>query len=473
MRIKPNVSDNNVPSSVEKNKWERALYNKAEYARRKAVVCSPRRAAAVLVLVFLAVLAIALVAAFARPELEQQVQHILTRHSGPIIIAGDININMNANSTATEQFQQLLRGYSLQQHIAGPTFRASGSTIDVIVTNQQSVSKAGVVHCDYSPHNWSRVLMSVPDLRLQKCTITTRCWSSMVPEKRVRVRNPVAPPVTDATKELMAQRRAALRDGHRDAYEYKQLNRQVQSAVRRDTREELDRRNMTFSAHIDDVVRRCTGILCGLNHSRHCLPQSTLARLMEGLVLSIVRYSCLPSTGVVGPTTVAPPVATRPTTADGEPFPWDSLRLPSAVLPRRYELLLQPNLTTFAVVGQKFQGHKNRRSGVFEAGMGASEGWAAEQHVLQHISLFSALGAKRDGHRLSGHCWHAAEGRQPTRARPHQVHRNGILPGVLRSKASLRGLYDIRHRHPDVQFLMTSHLNQGCPENLLVLTACC
>ncbi|KAF0298326.1 hypothetical protein FJT64_004339 [Amphibalanus amphitrite] len=85
---------------------------------------------------------------------------------------------MNANSTATEQFQQLLRGYSLQQHIAGPTFRASGSTIDVIVTNQQSVSKAGVVHCDYSPHNWSRVLMSVPDLRLQKCTITTRCWSS-------------------------------------------------------------------------------------------------------------------------------------------------------------------------------------------------------------------------------------------------------------------------------------------------------
>ncbi|KAF0288500.1 hypothetical protein FJT64_013158 [Amphibalanus amphitrite] len=45
--------------------------------------------------------------------------------------------------------------------------------------------------------------------------------------------------------------------------------------------------------------------------------------------------------------------------------------------------------------------------------------------------------------------------------------------GVLRSKASLRGLYDIRHRHPDVQFLMTSHLNQGCPENLLVLTACC
>ncbi|KAF0313000.1 hypothetical protein FJT64_016397 [Amphibalanus amphitrite] len=49
----------------------------------------------------------------------------------------------------------------------------------------------------------------------------------------------------------------------------------------------------------------------------------------------------------------------------------------------------------------------------------------------------------------------------------------GSCQGVLRSEASLRGLHDIRHRHPDVQFLMTSHLNQGCPENLLVLTACC
>ena len=47
---------------------------------------------------------------------------------------------------------------------------------------------------------------------------------------------------------------------------------------------------MTFSAHIDDVVRRCTGTLCGLSHSRHCLPQSTLVRLVEGLVVSVIRY---------------------------------------------------------------------------------------------------------------------------------------------------------------------------------------
>ena len=47
--------------------------------------------------------------------------------------------------------------------------------------------------------------------------------------------------------------------------------------------------NMTFAAHVDDVVRRCTGLLIGLSHSRHCLPQSTLATLVQGLVISIVR----------------------------------------------------------------------------------------------------------------------------------------------------------------------------------------
>ena len=47
---------------------------------------------------------------------------------------------------------------------------------------------------------------------------------------------------------------------------------------------------MTFSAHIDDIVMWCTGTLCGLSLSRHCLPQSTLVRLVEGLVVSVIRY---------------------------------------------------------------------------------------------------------------------------------------------------------------------------------------
>ena len=38
------------------------------------------------------------------------------------------------------------------------------------------------------------------------------------------------------------------------------------------------------------MVRRCTGTLCGLSHSRRCLPQSALVRLVEGLVVSLIRY---------------------------------------------------------------------------------------------------------------------------------------------------------------------------------------
>ena len=48
--------------------------------------------------------------------------------------------------------------------------------------------------------------------------------------------------------------------------------------------------SMTFSAHTDDVVRRCTGLLIGLTHSRHSLPRTTLTTLVQGLVISLVRY---------------------------------------------------------------------------------------------------------------------------------------------------------------------------------------
>ena len=46
---------------------------------------------------------------------------------------------------------------------------------------------------------------------------------------------------------------------------------------------------LTYAAHVDDV-RRCTGILMGLSHSRHCLPQSTLITLVNSLVISLIRY---------------------------------------------------------------------------------------------------------------------------------------------------------------------------------------
>ena len=49
---------------------------------------------------------------------------------------------------------------------------------------------------------------------------------------------------------------------------------------------------MSFVTHTDDVVRRCTGSLCGLSHSRQSLPQSVLVILVKDLVFSVLRY-CL------------------------------------------------------------------------------------------------------------------------------------------------------------------------------------
>ena len=62
--------------------------------------------------------------------------------------------------------------------------------------------------------------------------------------------------------------------------------------------------NMTFSAHVDDVVRRCTGPLSGLRHSRNALPSDTLSTIVQVLVVSNVRY-CISVYGVCGVTQMA------------------------------------------------------------------------------------------------------------------------------------------------------------------------
>ena len=49
--------------------------------------------------------------------------------------------------------------------------------------------------------------------------------------------------------------------------------------------------NLSFAAHVTDVVRRCTGVLSGLSHSRHYLPRCTLATLVQALAVSTVRYA--------------------------------------------------------------------------------------------------------------------------------------------------------------------------------------
>ena len=61
---------------------------------------------------------------------------------------------------------------------------------------------------------------------------------------------------------------------------------------------------MTFASHTDDVVRRCTGILIGLSHSRHSLPRTTHTTLVQGLVISLIRY-CISVYGTCNATQTA------------------------------------------------------------------------------------------------------------------------------------------------------------------------
>ena len=67
----------------------------------------------------------------------------------------------------------------------------------------------------------------------------TTIIDSHAPVRAVKIRNPTAPPVTSATRDLMSRRRAVLRtDGHgSDAY--RDANRAVRSAVRSDCRADI------------------------------------------------------------------------------------------------------------------------------------------------------------------------------------------------------------------------------------------
>ena len=49
-------------------------------------------------------------------------------------------------------------------------------------------------------------------------------------------------------------------------------------------------RHPNFVPHVDRVSQKCTGMLVALMHARHVIPRSALKRIVEGLVLSVLRY---------------------------------------------------------------------------------------------------------------------------------------------------------------------------------------
>ena len=58
-------------------------------------------------------------------------------------------------------------------------------------------------------------------------------------------------------------------------------------------------RYLTFNAHIDQLVGKCTGMLLALSHTKHCLPSDIIGSLVSSLVVSHIRY-CISIYGTYG-----------------------------------------------------------------------------------------------------------------------------------------------------------------------------
>ena len=167
--------------------------------------------------------------------------------------------------------------------MTSPTY-FTGSSLDVFITNCRDVVKSCLTKvCHFSTHKFVRAFIDMPRSKPPCTRVRTRClrrvdpvllqvdlaltdwsavfnaatvaekWDSFVaifipvmdthaPVRTVRIRNPSAPTVSDATKALMCRRRGALADFGHGSSEYRDANRAVRSAIRRDSRDDVERR---------------------------------------------------------------------------------------------------------------------------------------------------------------------------------------------------------------------------------------
>ena len=216
-------------------------------------------------------------------QMDAELEFMLSRHRGLVIICADTNCDMRyvTGNAAGAHLLSLLQKFQLCQVIDAPTFRSSGSTIDIIATNDRAaVVASGVQRCHFSPHDFTRALIRVRKCRPEPVTIKGRNWKRLdldafcndiarrdwsyvfntddvalqtghflqnmtdvldkhAPTRRVKLRNPCPPPLSRETKRLMVERRAALRGTDRDLYA--DVNRRVRAAMQRDARDSIER----------------------------------------------------------------------------------------------------------------------------------------------------------------------------------------------------------------------------------------
>ena len=248
-------------------------------------------------------------------ELEVQFQRVLLRHSGPIFIMGDLNCDLRDTSSGAgkDRLLDMLRSFSLEQFVNQPTYSA-GSILDVVICNSaDAVQRVGVSKCAFSPHSFIRALFRLPKCHRKPRHTRARFfktidhhsflrdlhlidWSGVfnylsvadkwsyfaqrlidvldqhAPLRTTCIRNPRAPAVTPATLSLMAERRGVLRrEGRSPAF--RQLDRRVRSAIRRDCRADIEARLMIQgSSSLYRVVRP---LVAGKRSSSATLPSAT------------------------------------------------------------------------------------------------------------------------------------------------------------------------------------------------------
>ena len=215
-------------------------------------------------------------------DLEWQYQHVILNYPDcAVVIAGDLNCDMlgDGDAPARRRLTAFLSAYSLTQTVTEPTF-SSGSLLDVFIINRDLCHRTGTRHCHFSPHKFIRMSFKLPKSRHIPTVVRSRVlrrvdtdayhrdlaatdWSAVLaadsvavkwelfsgrvrlvidehaPFRDVRLRNPVAPPVSDQTRGLIVRRGVALRAGGHASAEYRQLNRKVRSAIRADNRRDI------------------------------------------------------------------------------------------------------------------------------------------------------------------------------------------------------------------------------------------
>ena len=115
-------------------------------------------------------------------QLESELEFMLSRHRGLVVICADANCDMRyvTGNTTGAHPSSLLQKFQLCQVIDSPTFRGSGSIIDIIATNDRaSVVTHSVQHCHFSPHDFTRALFRVSKCRPEPVVRESRNWKGI------------------------------------------------------------------------------------------------------------------------------------------------------------------------------------------------------------------------------------------------------------------------------------------------------